>query len=62
MTEAKEYQDLGQQLTNARKSFNSEVNLAFKKDYIFCSYNEQMKRQLDKTYITDVYIKPVIQY
>jgi hypothetical protein len=62
MKEAKEYQDLGRQLTNARKSFNSEVNLAFKKDYIFRSHNEQMKRQLDKTYVADVYVEPVVQH
>ena len=62
MKEAKEYQDLGRQLTNARKCFNSEVNLAFKKDYIFRSHNEQMKRQLDKTYVADVYVEPVVQH
>lgn len=60
--EVKEYQDLGRQLTNARKSFKEEVSREFKRDYIFRFHNEQMKRQLDKTYVTDVYVEPVVQH
>ena len=36
----KEYQDLGRQLTNARKSFKEEISREFKRDYIFRFHNE----------------------
>ena len=42
----KEYQDLGWQLTNARKSLKDEIYQEFRRDYIFRFHNEQMKRQL----------------
>jgi hypothetical protein len=58
----KEYQDLGRQLTNARKSFREEISREFKRDYIFRLHNEQMKRQLDKTHVADVYVEPVVEY
>ena len=58
----KEYQDLSRQLTNTRKSFKEEISREFKRDYIFHLHNEQMKRQLNKTYVTDVYIEPVVKY
>jgi hypothetical protein len=58
----KEYQDLGRQLTNARKSFKEEISREFKRDYIFRFHNELMKRQLDKTRVADVYVEPVVQH
>ena len=60
--EAKEYRDLGRQLTSARKSFKDEITREFKRDYIFRFHNELMKRQLDKTIVTDVYVEPVVQH
>ena len=60
--QATEYQDLGRQLTNTRKSFKEEISREFKRDYIFRFHNEQMKRQLDKTHVADVYVEPVVQH
>ena len=57
----KEYQDLGRQLANARKSFK-EISREFKRDYIYRFHNEQMKRQLEKTHIANVYVEPVVQH
>jgi hypothetical protein len=62
LKEAKEYQDLGRQLTSARKSFKDEITREFKRDYRFRFHNEQMKRQLDKTIVADVYVEPVVQH
>jgi hypothetical protein len=65
LKEAKEYQDLGRQLDNARKSFKEEIYREFRKDYTFRFHNEQMKRQLDKTNmadVADVYVEPVVQH
>jgi hypothetical protein len=62
LTPLQEYQELGRQLANARKSLREEITREFKKDYIFRSHNEQMKRQLDKTSVADVYVEPVIQH
>lgn len=58
----KEYQDLGRQLANARKSFREEISREFKRDYIYRFHNEQMKRQLDKMHVADVYVEPVFQH
>jgi hypothetical protein len=57
-----EYQELGRQLANARKSLREEIAREFKRDYIYRSHNEQMKRQLDKSSVTDVYVEPVVQH
>lgn len=62
LKKVKAYQDLGRQLSNARKGFKKEVFREFKKDYIFRFHNEQMKRQLDKTNVADVYVEPVVQH
>jgi Protein of unknown function (DUF3435) len=62
MMKAREYQDLGRQLTNARKNLKVEIYREFRKDYIFRFHNEQMKRQLDKTTVADVYVEPVVQH
>jgi hypothetical protein len=62
LEEVKEYQDLGRQLTSARKSFKDEITREFRRDYIFRFHNEQMKTQLDKTLAADVYVEPVVQH
>lgn len=62
LEEAKEYQDLSQQLTSTRKSFKDKITREFRRDYIFRFHNKQMKRQLDKTLAADVYIEPVVQH
>jgi len=58
----KEYQDLGWQLTNARKSLKDEIYQEFRRDYIFRFHNEQMKRQLTKTTVANAYVEPVVQH
>jgi hypothetical protein len=60
--EAKEYQVLGRQLTSARKSFKDAITREFKRDYRFRFHNKQIKRQLDKTIVANVYVEPVVQH
>lgn len=43
-----EHKDLGNQLTNARKSLKREMDAAYRKDYFFEIYNKIMKRQLER--------------
>jgi hypothetical protein len=65
---AKEYKDLGKQLTNAKKSLKTEIEDAYRKDYFFRVHNEvikiQLKRQLNTIVAAEVEeeAEPVIEH
>ncbi|KAJ8068112.1 hypothetical protein OCU04_003684 [Sclerotinia nivalis] len=44
----KQYGDLRQKITNAKKSLKDEIEKEFRKDYFFRVHNEMMKKQLHK--------------
>ncbi|KAH9206214.1 hypothetical protein DL95DRAFT_488166 [Leptodontidium sp. 2 PMI_412] len=60
-----EYDDLGKQLTNAKKSLKDEIKIEYRKDYFFRVHNEmtkmQLQRRLNKEVVVEDEVEPLVE-